>query len=94
MAKKRAKRMKMDAERRLMGAYTYILMEERNESEKMNGEWQETKEQQKTARTRAKGKKMKIKGLVEAKDRRKNGRTQALLQKMSEKTNQYKVGEV
>ena len=45
------------------------------------------------ARTRAKGKKI-VKMVVEAEDRRKMiERAQALLEKMSEKTNHSKVGE-
>ena len=47
----------MDEERGRMGAYTYMLMEERNENDKRNGEWQEIKEQQKMARTRGNGQK-------------------------------------
>ena len=34
----------------------YLLMEERNENDKRNGEWQEWKKQPKTVRTTAKGK--------------------------------------
>ena len=34
----------------------YLVMKERNENDKSNGEWQERKQQPKMARTRAKGK--------------------------------------
>ena len=46
-------------------------MEERNESDKSNGEWQERKEQLKMTRTRTKRKKMDVKTLVKAEDRKK-----------------------
>ena len=68
-------------------------MEEIKENDKWNGQWQERKEQMKMARTRAKRKNMDVKALMEAEDKQRKGRTQALLEKRSEKTNQHTLGE-
>ena len=80
--------------RRKISGSLYLLMEKRNENDKMNGEWQDRKDQPKMTSTRAKVKKMDVKTLMEAEDgREENGKTQALLEKRSEKKNQHKGGE-
>ena len=49
----------------------FLVMIERNEHVKRNGQWKDRKEQPKMAKTRANGTKMNANMLVEAEDRRK-----------------------
>ena len=49
----------------------FLVMMERNEHVKRNGQWKDRKEEPKMARTSANGTKMNAKTLVEAEDRRK-----------------------
>ena len=68
-------------------------MKETNQNDKRNGQWQERKEQPKKEALEQK-EKNGHEALVDSENERKNGRTQALLEKMNEKTNQYNVEEV
>ena len=52
--------------RKKINGNVYLIMDERNENDKRNGERQKRNEQPKMARTRTKGKRMDVNTLVEA----------------------------
>ena len=80
-------------QRKKINGRLQLVMEERNENEKMNREWQGMIERPKMGRTWAKGKNIDMKILMEPEDKREKMEWHKHKCKKERKTNKYKVGE-